>query len=317
MRSPRVVARYSHIALALNDFNTFTLVTTGPGSASMTANLFSPPTTAVSTSSTTNVPVTTAAVPTTTSAEISGSGELDPDAKIDDTTYEQCLELARLVAEARAADGEGGLSGKKGDDLSAEDRQYCEQYRSNSDNDCYGKKGKKGKKGKCGKKKGTWIPAHAHCHALDRKRVGKKKNEGIQVINHNTYTWLVSNQILHTSYPSTSLQYSFPRPFLHQHHYFHHYSFTCMVCLYPNNSPTHQSLWVHRQDQPRDPWPQRQHSTVDDDDCQCSRSRASRGIRQGATSTKNNGSLRSECCRIVTFGMNAHQSTLAYAFYMI
>eukprot|EP00038_Savillea_parva_P007881 m.173101 g.173101 ORF g.173101 m.173101 type:complete len:421 (+) comp13640_c0_seq1:213-1475(+) len=149
--------QYSHIALALADFNSFTLTVETLGAARMQANLFTTttttasPTSASPTAPTTPSPMTTPPTVATTDGPVDRNG--------DDVSYESCMEEARIAEEARVAQeeqyrGESNdwNSPKKAKSVKVpkQDREFCEQFRS--DDDCDHGKGKSKKKGKKCKK---------------------------------------------------------------------------------------------------------------------------------------------------------------------
>jgi hypothetical protein len=150
----------SHIALALADFNSFTLTIDAPGSARMVANLFETTTTTGSpTASPTGPPVPSTSSAASTVTETPANRGPGPSG-----TFEGCMEEARLAAEARQMDDSSSSSSTsprsaKKSGVLPEDRRQCEQqFRSECEHGKgKGKSKKKKKKGdNCGgKKKGV------------------------------------------------------------------------------------------------------------------------------------------------------------------
>eukprot|EP00037_Helgoeca_nana_P014318 m.133402 g.133402 ORF g.133402 m.133402 type:complete len:421 (+) comp22498_c0_seq1:225-1487(+) len=147
----------SHIALALADFNSFTLTIDAPGSARMEANLFETTTTTGSpTASPTGPPVPSTSSAASTVTETPANRGPGPSG-----TFEGCMEEARLAAEARQMDDSSSSSSTsprsaKKDGVLPEDRRQCEQqFRSECEHGKgKGKSKKKKKKGdNCGGKK--------------------------------------------------------------------------------------------------------------------------------------------------------------------
>eukprot|EP00035_Acanthoeca_spectabilis_P021461 m.438370 g.438370 ORF g.438370 m.438370 type:complete len:411 (+) comp18228_c0_seq1:202-1434(+) len=139
----------SHIALALADFNSFTLTVESAGGARMVANLFS-------TTSTTEAPTSAApnatpspTAPPTASTTTTTVGPAQN--RTTDITFEDCMDQARVAAQDRQIDlSSSSPKTAKKVKITPEERSYCEQFRST----CVDAKGKKKKGKKCDGKKG-------------------------------------------------------------------------------------------------------------------------------------------------------------------
>lgn len=145
----------SHIALALADFNSFTLTVESAGGARMVANLFS-------TTSTTEAPTSAApnatpspTAPPTASTTTTTVGPAQN--RTTDITFEDCMDQARVAAQDRQIDlSSTSPKTAKKVKITPEERSYCEQFRST----CVDAKGKKKKGKKCDGKKGMQSGSH-------------------------------------------------------------------------------------------------------------------------------------------------------------
>mmetsp|Transcript_17505 Transcript_17505/g.45766 ORF Transcript_17505/g.45766 Transcript_17505/m.45766 type:complete len:418 (+) Transcript_17505:203-1456(+) len=156
----------SHIALALADFNSFTFTMTGAGSGTMEANLFSgSPTTAPPVASTAPTVSPSAAPSRSSTTTTPVPDDVEPANRTFTETFEECMEAARIAAEARMI-AEDKLPSQKSPapkhpkkvKLSPEERMHCEQFREDCDHG--GNHGKSKKK--CKKKKGKMGISKSH-----------------------------------------------------------------------------------------------------------------------------------------------------------